>query len=70
MTWLDSITNTTDMNVSKLREVVKGREAWCANSPCGFRAGHELATAGEKTGYTTAQNPHFLTAIPRNNYNL
>ena len=25
---LDSITNTTDMNLSKLQEIVKDREAW------------------------------------------
>ena len=28
--WLDSITNSTDMNLSKLRETVKDREAQCA----------------------------------------
>ena len=28
MRWLDSIADSTDMNLSKLREIVKDREAW------------------------------------------
>ena len=30
MRWLDDITDLTDMNWSKLWEIVKDRKAWCA----------------------------------------
>ena len=52
MRWLNSITDSVDVNLSKLWEIVEDRGAWRAAVHGLQRAGHNLATEQQRTkGY-------------------
>ena len=44
MRWLDSTTDSVDMNLGELQEIVKDKEAWQLQSMVLQRVGHNLAT--------------------------
>ena len=57
---VDSITDSTDMNLSDFQEIVKAKEAWCAAVHRLQRVGHNLVTEQQ---YSYFVNFYIITSI-------
>ena len=56
MRWLGGITDSEDINLSRLWEIVKDREAWCAS----FHGGHKESNRSQQLNNILALTISFL----------
>ena len=62
--WLDGITDSMDMNLSKLRETVKDRKAWRAAAPGVAKSRTRLSDSAANIMTLTLSHVQFAKGLP------
>ena len=63
MRWLDGISDSVDLSLNKLQEIVKDREAWHVLVMGLQRVGHDLATGQQQQ--LSQMNKSFILNVMR-----